>query len=127
MRRRAKALLATLAIVVAVTPGLNYYRTWMGHAKYNLVAIQNQFQSAAPAGQRVAGPDVALFFMTSRNPLTITKFTNLSDLYRDGVRYYLVVDGAPSPVGVPADSWAARKTITCATWNDVAECLVRVS
>jgi hypothetical protein len=126
LERRAASLLAIAAILVAVAPGLRLYGTWAGGATHNLVAIQNQFANVVPAGERVAGRDVALFFMRSEAVTTVVKFTNQGNLYAEGVRLYLVLAGDPAPNGVPPSSWAARQPIACANWNATTECLVRV-
>ncbi len=125
-RRRTTPLLATVAVLISVAPGLALYGTWASRASYNLVAIQNQFESAVPAGERVAGRDVALFLMRSRAVVTIVEFINQGDLYAEGVRLYLLLPSDPVPNGVPDTAWAGRQVITCADWSGVKECLFRV-
>jgi len=124
--RRAMPLLATVAVLIAVVPGLCLYGSWAANATYNLVAIQDRFASLVPSGERVAGRDSALFLMTSRAVTIIVGLANNGDLYAEGVRLYLVLDGEPAPNGVPATAWAARRSLACADWNSVTECLVRV-
>jgi hypothetical protein len=119
-------ILATAFALAAIAPGLNLYRGWMSHATYDLPAIQSQFADIVPAGTRVAGPDSTLFLMRSKSPATITKFTNLGDLYSEGVRHYLVGQSSPAPTGVPAGSWAARRSLGCATWAGSVTCLYQV-
>lgn len=125
-KRRAIPLLAALAVLIAVAPGLRLYGSWAGSATYNLVSIQDRFASLVPAGERVAGRDAALFLMKSPAITIIVGLANNGDLYAEGVRMYLVLDGDPVPTGVPAGAWAARQSIACADWNSVSECLVRV-
>ena len=119
-------VIAAILIVAAVAPGLNLYRGWMSHAAYDLPAIQNQFADIVPAGTRVAGPDSTLFLMRSKAIATVTKFTNLGNLYSEGVRYYLVDQASAAPTGVPASSWAARRSLACATWAGSTTCLFQV-
>jgi hypothetical protein len=115
-----------VAILIAVAPGLRLYARWVGGASYDLVSIQDRFASIVPAGEKVAGRDSSLFLMRSRAVTIIVGLANNGDLYADGVRWYLVLDGDPPPKGVPDSSWAARQTVACADWNGTPECLFHV-
>jgi hypothetical protein len=125
-RRLAPLLLAALAIAIAVAPGLVWYAGWAPNATYNIVNIESQMKTAAPADQTVAGNHTALYMLTSANRLIVTGIANNGDLYATGVRWYLAqIDAAP-PVGVPAAIWAARTSVSCVEVPGWKECLFHV-
>jgi hypothetical protein len=127
--RLATAAMAALAIVIAVGPGLAWYGTWAHRARYDLVAIQNQYAQAVPAGQIVAGDNAALFFMTSKARTFILDQANNGDIYAQGTRYYLMTinpatpDYLATPNGVPEAVWAARERVMCSAWRGSDTCL----
>ncbi len=125
--RAAGASLAILAIVVAVVPGLNWYRQWAPAATHELAAIEATFARVAPPGEQIAGNHAAQYLLDTHNPLIVTGIANNGDFYATGVRWYLaqVTDGPPP--GVPAASWAARHSVACVQWRGLTEeCLYHV-
>jgi hypothetical protein len=126
LRSNAVALLAAVAVLTAVAPGLRLYGIWGREATYNLVNIQARFATAVPPGERVAGRDAALFLMDSRAVTIIVGLANKGDLYAQGVRWYLVITGDPAPKGVPDSAWADRRELMCGDYGASTECLVQV-
>lgn len=126
-RRLVTGVVAGAAILVAVFPGLAWYGNWAGHATYDMVAIQNQFADAVPPGGMVAGSaNSALFLMRSKAKTVIVGLANRGDLYAQGARWYIQINSATPPNGVPAPAWAARELIMCATWRGDDVCLFHV-
>jgi 4-amino-4-deoxy-L-arabinose transferase-like glycosyltransferase len=119
--------IAAVAIVVAVVPGLNWYRQWAPSATHQLAAIEDTFARVAPPGERIAGNHAAQYLLDTRNPLVVTGIANNGDYYSTGIRWYLaqVTDGPPP--GVPVASWAARTSVACVQWRGLTvECLYQV-
>jgi hypothetical protein len=98
----------------------------MRAASYELPGIQDRFADLVPEGQRVAGRDVALFLMRSKATTVVTGLANKGDLYGEGVRWYLVEQGADAPEGVPANAWEARREVACGRYGGETECLYQV-
>jgi hypothetical protein len=126
MRRAAPNLLIGAVLIAAAVPGLAWYGRWAGSATYDLVVIQNQFADAVPAGQVVAGRDVALFLMRSKATTTIVGLANTGDLYAEGVRWYLEPSDAGAPAGVSGTAWSSKERVMCATYGSTTECLFHV-
>jgi 4-amino-4-deoxy-L-arabinose transferase-like glycosyltransferase len=128
--RLAGAALTIAVTVAAVTPGLVWYVSWAHGATYTLPDIQARFASLVPDGERVAGSQSALFMMRSNAITIITQAgdgpANHEDLYRQGVRWYLVPADDPAPPSVPEGAWAARQRVLCAAYGGVTECLFHV-
>jgi len=119
----APGVVAVVAILLAVAPGLAWYGNWARKATYETVAIQNQFADAVPPGEIVAGGNVALFLMRSDAKTVIVGLANNGDLYAQGTRWYLQSVDAAAPEGVPDSVWAARERVMCATWRGGLTCL----
>ncbi|MFI5258770.1 MAG: ArnT family glycosyltransferase [Candidatus Limnocylindrales bacterium] len=126
VQRAAPNLLIAAVIVGAAVPGLVWYGRWARSATYELVAIQDQFANAVPAGQVVAGRDSALFLMRSNATTTIVGLANTGDLYAQGVRWYLEPADAGAPAGVSEATWASKERIMCAEYGGTTECLFHV-
>ena len=126
LARLALPLLTTIAILVAVAPGLRSYATWVNRPAYDLTHIQDDFATLVPAGDTVAGRDSALFFMKSKAVTLITQVANEADLYARGTRYYLLPADSAAPRGVAESIWAARQRVRCADYGGVTECLFLV-
>ena len=122
-RRPMPGAVATVAIILAVAPGLAWYGNWARGARYDLVAIQNQFADAVPPGQIVAGGSSALFLMRSKAKTVIVGLANTGDIYAQGARWYLLPVDATAPEGVPDSVWEARERATCANWRGGEMCL----
>jgi 4-amino-4-deoxy-L-arabinose transferase-like glycosyltransferase len=125
--RRLGPALATLAVVIAVAPGLAWYGNWARGATYNLPSIQDRMALLVPDGQEVAGRESALFLMRSGAVTLITQpgggAANNGDLYAAGVRWYVLPANDPPPKGVPAAVWAARESAACGVYGGLTECL----
>ncbi len=121
--RLAPGVVAVVAILLAVAPGLAWYGNWARKATYETVAIQNQFAEVVPPGEIVAGGNVALFLMRSEAKTVIVGLANNGDLYAQGTRWYLLSVDAAAPTGVPDSVWAARERVACATWRGGQTCL----
>lgn len=122
-RRMAASLIAAAAILVAVSPGLLWYGNWARDASHDLVAIQNQFANAVPAGETVAGANSELFLMRSRAKTVIIGLANDGNLYSEGTRWYLLQSDAAAPEGVPDSVWTARERVMCSDWRGGVFCL----
>jgi hypothetical protein len=123
--RWAPSLLAAVAIVVSIGPGLVLYGGWARNATHVMVTFQDRYSNTVPAGQTVTGSaDVALFFMRTKADTVLHGLANGGDLYAQGVRWYLQTIGSGAPEGVPADVWATRDRVFCTTeWRGYETCL----
>jgi 4-amino-4-deoxy-L-arabinose transferase-like glycosyltransferase len=129
---RAAVAIATVAVLVAATPGLAFFYGWNHAATHELPRIQDQMANLVPPGERVAGRESALFLMKSKAITLEVQLTtadtnaNAGDLYSRGVRWYLQPLSAPIPPGVSDDVWTNRHTVACGEWGGLLECLVEL-
>lgn len=128
-RWAAPAFAAVITLALAA-PGLVWYADWARHATYNLPTIQDRLAQAVPEGERVAGLQSALYLMRSGAITIITQPpggpANASDLYAQGVRWYVLLDNDSPPAGVSTSIWAARERVYCNQYGDGTECLFRL-
>ncbi len=118
-------LVMAAVFVVGIAPGAFWYANWIRNASHDLVAIQNRFADAVPAGEVVSGDGyvVPLFLMRSRAVTYRPGPIDLGPAFEQGVKWFVEPPSQGAPAGITDAEWAGREQVFCVGWLGGQECL----